>query len=96
MLDEKHADRRQLGDLMTTEAASGPPFIGGELVAAPPAHLRVVLDDLIDPILQSERATRTQMPLLPARRALGAIPGQQLLRLRARFRTPLLTRLRRI
>ena len=49
---------------MTTEAASGPMFIGGELVAAPSAHPRVVLDDLIDLILRLELASRAPMPIL--------------------------------
>ena len=96
MLDDQHADRWQLSDLMATEPATWPALMLAELTAAATARVRVVIDDLIDPVLGSELATRTAMPLLPARLALGALPGQQLLRLRTRLRTPLLTRLRRI
>jgi hypothetical protein len=96
MLDQQHADRRQLSDLMATEPAIGPALIERELAAATTASVRVVIDDLIDLVLGSELATRTAMQILPARLALDAILGQQLLRLRARLRTPLLTRLRRI
>ena len=96
MLDQQHADRWQLRNLMTPEPATRLALIVGELVTAPPADVRVVLDDLIDLILRSELAARAPMPLLSARLALGALPGQQLLRLRTRLRTPLLTRLRRV
>jgi hypothetical protein len=96
MLDHDHADRRQLSDLMTTAPATAPALILAELTAAATTRVRIVIDDLIDLVLGREPATRAAMPLLPARLALGTIPGQQLLRLRARLRTPLLTRLRRI
>ena len=86
MLDQQHADRRQLSALMATEPATGPALILAELTAAATTRVRVVIDDLIDLVLRSELATRTAMPLLPARLALGAILGQQLLRLRARLR----------
>jgi hypothetical protein len=36
-------------------------------------------DDLIDLILRDELTARTQVSLLPARLALDAFPGQQLL-----------------
>jgi hypothetical protein len=65
MLNHEHADRRQLRDLMTTEAASGPTFIGRELVAAPSAHPRVVLDDLIDLILRLSSRPAPRCPSCP-------------------------------
>jgi hypothetical protein len=81
---------------MATEPAIWPALIDRELAAATTASVRVVIDDLIDPILRDELATRTAMPILPARLARDSILGQRLLRLRARLRPPLLTRLRRI
>jgi hypothetical protein len=65
MLGPDHADRRQLTDLVATEPPSGLLLLGGELAAAPPARLRVVIDDLIDLILGTQIATRAPMPRLP-------------------------------
>jgi hypothetical protein len=55
-----------------------------------------VRDVLIDLIVAREPTSRARMARLRARLSLNALPGQQLLRLRARPRTPLLTRLGRI
>src|ERR1700704_1740400 len=93
-LGPRHADRRQLGDLMATEPPPRAPLLGGERAAAPTARVRVVIDDLIDLILGTELATRTPMPRLPAGLALLALPPRQLLR--ARSRPTLLPCLRRI
>lgn len=82
---------------MATEPAISSALIDRELAAAATASVREVINDLIDLLLGSELATRTQVPLLPARRALGApARGQQLLRFRARLRPALLTGLGRI
>ena len=96
MLDQQHADRRQLRHLVAPEPAIRPALILAELVTTTAAAVRVVLDDLIDLILRRELTARSSMALLRARLALGALLGQQLLRLRARLRPPLLTRLGRI
>jgi hypothetical protein len=93
MLDQDHVDRRQLGHLVATEPAIRPTLVAGELVTARATSIRIVIDDLIHLILGLQLTTRTQVPRLTARVAL---PTHQLLRLRARFRTTLLTRLRRI
>jgi hypothetical protein len=96
MLAPDHTDRRQLSDLMTTEPPPRTPLLGGELAAAPATRIRVVIDDLINLILRPQLATRTPMPRLTARLALLALPAHQFLGLRARFRSPLRPRLRRI
>lgn len=96
MLDQQHADRRQLAHLMAPEPATRPALILGELTPATTAPLWVVRDDLIDLILGRKPSSSAPMALLPARLALRALPGQQLLRLRASLRPPLLTGLRRI
>ena len=93
MLDQQHADRRQLRDLAAAEPATGPTFVDRELVAAPAASVRIVIDDLIDLVLGHQPATRAPMPRLAASLALGALPGRQLLGLRTRLRTPLPARL---
>jgi hypothetical protein len=96
VLDQQHADRRQLGDLVASEPAAWAPLILTDLVAAAPARRRVVRDDLIDLILGREPTACTAVTLLRSRLARGAIAGQQLLGLRARLRAPLLTRPGRI
>jgi hypothetical protein len=55
-----------------------------------------VIDDLIDLILGPQLTTSTPMPGLPTSRPALAFPAHQFLRLRARVRTPLRPRLRRI
>jgi len=65
MLNQDRADRRQVCDPMTAEPATGPPFIGGELAAAAPARVRVVLDDLIDPILRASARPAPRCPDWP-------------------------------
>jgi hypothetical protein len=96
VLDQQHADRRQLGDLVAPEPAAGPLLMLAELMPAAATRLRVVRDDLIDLILACQPTARSTMAFLPAGPALGAVLGQQLPGLRARLSTPLLTRLRRI
>jgi hypothetical protein len=96
MLDQHRTDRRQLTYLVATEPATRPALSLGELPAAPMARLRVMTDDLIDLILWREFASGAAMTLLATSLSLGAFPGQQLLRFRARFGPPLLTRLGRI
>lgn len=81
---------------MTPEPARRPTRILAELMATTPTRARVMLDDLVDLVLGGEPAARARVSFLPARLALGALPCQQLLRLRARLRPPLLTRLWRI
>jgi hypothetical protein len=96
MLGPDHTDRRQLRDLVATKPALRPTLLGCELQAAPATRLGIVIDDLVDLILGPELAARTPMPLLPAGLTLLALPAHQLLRLRARLRSPLRPRLRRI
>jgi hypothetical protein len=96
MLEHDHADRRQLRDLVAAEPATRSTLAGGELAAAPPTGVRIVIDDLIDLVLRRKLTARTRVPRLAASLALGALAPQQRLRLRARLRTPLLTRLGRI
>jgi len=92
MLNQHHADRRQLAYLVTTEPATLTALVHRELAAATTARLRVVGDDLIDLILGRVFASRTQVSILGAGLALGiAPPSQQLLGLQASLRTPLLT-----
>src|SRR5215208_2221746 len=93
MLDDEHADRRQLADLTTTEPAARPTLILCELVPAAAASIRVVLDDLVDLVLGRQPATGAPMALLRARLVPASALGQQLLGLRACFLAPLLTRL---
>ena len=62
MLDQKHADRWQLDDLMAPEPANRPTLIPTEATAATQARLRVVLDDLIDLVLRLERGPRLDAP----------------------------------
>jgi hypothetical protein len=96
MLHQQHADRRQLRHLVAPEPATRPALMLAELMAATTTRLREVRDDLIELILGRQPTARAPMALLPARLALGALLRQQLLRLRTRLRTPLLTRLGRI
>ncbi len=78
MLGPPHADRWQLGDLVAAEPPLRTPLLAGELVAAPAARIREVIDDLINLILRTKLATHTPMPRLPARRSLLALPPRQL------------------
>lgn len=96
MLHQHHADRRQIRHLVAPEPAIRPALVLRELAPRTTARLRVVRNDLIDLILVRKPTARAPMALLPTRLALGALLGQQLLRLRARLRLSLLPRLRRI
>ena len=96
MLAHDHADRRQLGDLVAAEPPAWPALPIIEPLPASVARIRIVIDDLIHPILGLELATRTPMPGLPTRVAPLALPTHKLLRLRTRLRPPLSTRLRRV
>jgi hypothetical protein len=51
MLGPDHADRRQLGNLVATEPPARTALLSYELAAAPAARIRVVIDDLINPML---------------------------------------------
>lgn len=66
MLRPGHADRRQFGDLVATESPTGPALLLAEPAPAPAAHLRVMINDLIDLILRPQPTTRTRVPKLPA------------------------------
>ena len=92
MLDQRHADRRQLPDLVAPAPACGPTLIVAELMAATNDTPRVVSDDLINLILRDQLAARGPVPVLPASFTLDAVPGQQLLRLQTSLRPPLPTR----
>ena len=81
---------------MATEPSPRRALIERELAAAPATGIRIVIDDLVELVLGRQPATRALVPGLGASRALGALPTQQLLRLRARLCTPLLPRLGRI
>jgi hypothetical protein len=61
---------------MAAEPATRPALILAELAAAATTRLREVRNDLIDLILGREPTARASMALLPARLALGALPGQ--------------------
>ena len=93
MLDQDHADRRQLRDLMASETPGQLALVRRVLAPAAAAHLRKVIHDLINLILGPERPTHAAMPRLTA---CLAILTRQLLRPRPRLRPTLLTRLRRI
>src|SRR5439155_338189 len=94
MLAHDHRDRRQLGLLAAPEAARGLALLGAEAMAAAAAGLRVVVDDLVDPLLRGKLAARAAVPRLPARLAL-TLPFRPRLRLLARLRAPLPTRARK-
>ena len=94
MLDQEHADRWQLGDLVATEPSSRPMLLLAEPAAAATTRIRIVIDDLIHLIGRLQPATGTAMAGLPTRLALLTLPAHQLLRLRARFRAPLSPRFR--
>src|SRR5436305_14987618 len=96
MLGPDHADRRQLGDLVTPERLARLALLLTESTPARTTRHREVIDDLIDLILGLELPTRTAMSRLTACLALLALPAHQLLGLRARLRPPLRPRLRRI
>ena len=97
LLRQDNADRRQLSDLMATERPTRPTRVITETLPAAIAHRRIVIDDLINPILRLEFATRATVTLLPA--GLAPLPTsatRQLLRLLPSFRPALRPRLRRI
>jgi hypothetical protein len=79
---------------MATEPAARTALLLREPLSATTALLRVVIDDLIDLILRLELASRAPMPGLAARLAPLAFLARQLLRLRSRFGSALLPRLR--
>ena len=81
---------------MATEPPTRPALPIIEPTSASATRLRIVIDDLIHPILRLQIATRTPMPALPTSRSSLAVPAQQLLGLRPRLRPPLSPRLRRI
>ena len=81
---------------MATEPPRGQLLVLAELVPAAAAAVRVVVDDLVHLILGRQRTAGAPMPGLTPGRAPLALLGQQLLRLRPRLGSPLLTRLRRI
>jgi hypothetical protein len=81
---------------VATEASARPALLISKLPSASTARIRIVIDDLIHLILRLQIATRTPMPGLPTRLPPLTLPAHQLLRLRARLRPPLSTRLRRI
>src|SRR3954447_13057703 len=68
MLSPGHADRRQLGELVTTEPTAPRALLGGEQGSAAAARIGVVIDDLIDLILRAQLTTRTRVAGLPAAR----------------------------
>ena len=65
MLDHDHTDRRQLGDLAAAEPATGLTLLDRELMAAPAARIRVVIDDLIDLILGLQNRPAPRCPDWP-------------------------------
>ncbi len=96
MLAEDHTDRRQLGDLMATEPPTRPALRGIERPPAAATRPRVVIDDLIHLIGPVQLTADATMPKLPTLLAALAIFADRLLGLRARLRTSLRPRLRRI
>jgi hypothetical protein len=95
MLGVDHRDRRQLRHLLATRTSRRHLLRVGELVPAAATRLRVVIDDLRDLVLGQKLAPRPLVTGLAARIAPTTL-GKQLLRLRARLRASLLTRLGRI
>jgi len=93
MLGHDHADRRQLGDLVSTEPPTGPALPVIKPASASATRVRVVIDELIHLILRLEIATRTRMSGLRTAFATLALPAHQLLGLRASLRPPLRARL---
>jgi hypothetical protein len=96
MLGPAHADRRQLGDLVATEAParSALPII--EPTSTSATRIREVIDDLIYLILGPQLTTRTPMPVLSTRLAPLAFSAHQFLGLRPSLRPPLRARFGRI
>jgi hypothetical protein len=89
MLDERHADRRELSDLMATKPQFGLALIGSELMTATAARIRVVINDLVDLILGLQFATGTLMPGLAASLPRSPFSAHQFLRFQAGFGPPL-------
>lgn len=75
MLEDQHADRRQLADLMTPQPAGRPLLVFGELVPAAAARRRVALDDLVDLVLRGQPPTAAAMPVLGALLARWTSPA---------------------
>jgi Glutamate-cysteine ligase family 2(GCS2) len=96
MLAEDHTNRRQLGDLMATEPPTRPALRGIERPPAPATRPRVVIDDLIHLIGRLQLTPGATVPTLPTLLAALTVFAHQLLCLRARLRTSLRPRLRRI
>ena len=96
MLAEDHTDRRQLSDLMATEPPTRPALRGIERPPAPATRSRVVIDDLIHLIGWLQLAPGATVPKLPTLLAALTVFAHRLLCLRARLRTSLRPRLRRI
>jgi hypothetical protein len=79
---------------VATEPATRTALLLREPLTATTTLLRVVIDDLIDLILGLELTPRATMPRLATRLAPQTFLARQLLRLRSRFRSALLPRLR--
>ncbi|MGH2886794.1 MAG: hypothetical protein ACRDPA_29565, partial [Solirubrobacteraceae bacterium] len=96
MLGQDHADRRQLGDLAATKPTAGTALRMIEPTSASTTRIRVVIDDLINPILRAQLTTRTPMPALPTSLAPLTFSAHQFLGLRPGLSPPLRARLGRI
>ena len=96
VLCHPHRDRRQLGDLVATEAGGEMALLLAKAVPAAPAGVGVVVDDLIDLVLRGERSPRTTVPGLSAGLAPLALAVHQLLGFLAGLGAALLAGLRRV
>jgi hypothetical protein len=96
MLDQGHADRRQLANLVATKPPSRSALLLLELPAAPAARIRAVINDLIDLILGPQLTPRALVSGLPTLRSPLPLSAHQLRCLRPGLRSPLSARLRRI
>jgi hypothetical protein len=81
---------------MTTEPPTRTALLPAEATPTAATRIRIVIDDLIHLILRLQLATGTPMPGLSPSLALLTFPADQFLGLRARLRTPLRPRFRRI
>ena len=75
MLGPRHADRRQLGDLVATEPTAGRALPNIEPTPAPTARIREVINDLIHLILGPQLAPHTRVPRLTASLASLTLPA---------------------
>lgn len=73
MLGHDHTDRRQLGNLVTTEPPTTRALLRDEPGSAVATPIGVVIDDLIKLILRPQLATRALVPALPASLAALAL-----------------------